>query len=268
MTNQDFEIWKSNHPEIVKDFLRHRKNESSNWGRIVAYWKENVNHTYYRKNLYLPIINLENGNIYLASSKKSLYGKFCVQVFARPLYSIGKMLYHLCLPVSLSIITVSTIQKGKIKHRTSFQIFQKCLLKDVKSVIDTVQTPLSGIILTIYSLAIVMITPLYRQKIYDYMEVAGKIERFFNWGKFHNLGTLYHCFQPFANLMTIGKQWGLDQSGYPVEKKDTYYSDDETDLERGLNHFVRSQIKFRRKFCQSLFPDTKMLSELTEIATE
>src|ERR1700722_6763969 len=184
------EVWKNKYsPELEKYII---PTNNPRWGRLLMSWNEVQSDGTVHSHKYAACIDLQEQNFYLDDLPGKIYRKCLVQTCARPLHTIIKTLYHLCMiPIFIEL------GKSVFGSQSLGGSFTNC----IKSLADIVRTPLYGLTIMIVSVALLVIGPFAPDSIYSYRKVLGEIEQAQNWGYTGWSGkavwTLSSCFQPF-----------------------------------------------------------------------
>lgn len=248
---------------ILKDHVV--KNEGDRWGRLICRWIEKKE-TKTIQHIFAACIDLhsENGDIYLDCSKKKTWVKICSHMVLFPLYAAVKTVYHLALPLSISIEIYLTLAKAKqdrkYKQMTRSDLTQRCIKQIGKNVADIVRTPIYATAMAVVSISAVIIGPLAPKTLYVFRTTLGEMEKSLNWGETGSIWTLYRCFQPYINLKDI-KYWRYRESFPDTHYQEGFYNLDLpcNEILRGMTHYARSYISANRRGAQ-LFNGCKRLS--------
>lgn len=233
MTVSDFLI---THPSL-KPLVIETEGKKSKWGRVVCEWREKS--TGY-SHLFIPLINLQTGEIYLDCSRKKIYVKFILHTIVRPIQIFYKTLYHVLFPLSIPVTIILTlIQENKEKLNYK-QIAGRCLKNSVRSLADCIRTPLYGLAMIVTSIAALVIAPFRPNTLYDLRKLEGDLIDALYWHETDDaLGEPYPCFTPLFSLYEVHYRNFLHD--------DTNYNPQATQDEIGLNNMARSNVRFLRK---------------------
>lgn len=223
------------HPDL-KPFVIHTEGNNSKWGRVICQWHEKKTD---HKHLFIPLINLETGEMYLDCSKKKIYAKFIAHTLIRPLHIFLKTIYHAAFVISIPLAIIETIFQGKKDHPEYQEIFYSCLRNSCRSLADIVRTPLYGIAMMVVSIAALLITPFYPYTIYSMREWIGQLIQSLEWHEIdHYDRDPFPCFAPIDSL---------SEAHFFNKKYDnTYYKTGASAYEIGLNNLARAYVEFRR----------------------
>lgn len=257
MKNLTYNEWKSTQPEIANSIIYREKDGPENWGVVLCKWKQyTLTKRKVLKHLYPPVINLNTGDVFIQQDRAEILLKFALQVLSRPIHIAFKTAFHALIPFSIPIQILLSIHNSWIKEgtnwkktRTNAQILNHCLKNSFRSLADIIRTPLYGIVLTIHSLAALIIIPFAWNKAYELMAKNGEIEKALNWNKIHRIGTLFNCFQPYFNIAEIGEIWqgDLSDTKYTSGRMPPTLQPKYNKTLRGLTNFARAQIRDMQK---------------------
>lgn len=200
-----------------------------NWGRLICTWHQKrgdeiVTHT------YAACVDAYEGSIYVDCRPLKIFAKCVAHLFARPLHALIKTVYSLSLyPIFRQIVKFN--QSPLAKEEKIKNLF--------KAAADIVMTPVYGVILTVATVAVLIMGLFSPENLYEGRKLLGKIELASNWGDGHSAWTLTECFQPYP-LEILG------QYGYLEFEKDTVYPDG-SPLEKQLANFARAHIRHKHK---------------------
>lgn len=224
------------HPDL-KPFIIETDGKESKWGRVVCEWREKSTGL---THLFIPLINLKTGELYLDCSRKKIYAKFVAHTFTRPLHIFAKTLYHVVFVFSIPTTLFYTIMRGYEEKLPCKQIAKHCLRNCVRSLLDCLRTPLYGVALMVISIATLVIAPFRPNTVYDMRERVGQIVESLYWHETSDYEyDLFPCFQPYYSL------YEMDQ-GNTVHDEDTNYNFQATQYEIGLNNLARRNVYFLR----------------------
>lgn len=229
----EFKEWRDTHPLIETD-LRFPNGDDSGWGRINAKWHEKhdgIDLTH----ICAFTLDLQTGDIFLDCTKQKIWTKCLLLTLGRPLFGLLKTTYHLILPISIPVEIFNAIYGGITNSESAITIASNVGIRVWHNVLDIVRTPLYTVVLTVITLAAVIVGPFAPRNLFELRALAGRVENALTRGE--DFWTLAPCFQPIANLMTIE-----DEEKYV--KNDTEYDPDEV-LHR-LNNLARSYVNYRR----------------------
>ncbi|HEV8052163.1 MAG TPA: hypothetical protein VGP47_06695 [Parachlamydiaceae bacterium] len=216
-----------------------------NWGRLICTWHQKKESGRIVTHTYASCIDGYEGSIYLDCRPRKILAKCFVHLFTRPFHAIAKAVYHLSLyPIFKEI--------AKFNHPDCSK--EEKIKNIFKAVVDIVLTPLYGIVLTVVTVAILIIGPFSVEYLYEGRKLLGKIELASNWGNAHTFWTLAPCFQPYPLEI-------LWQYGELEFDKDTVYPD-QSPLEKQLANFARAHIRYNIKHFD-IFSCSKMPENLT-----
>ena len=223
-----------------------------NWGRLICTWHQKKDAGCIVTHTYAACVDGYEGKIYLDCRPQKILAKCFAHLFARPLHALIKTIYCLSLyPIFQQIAKFN--QPDRPKEEKIKYIF--------RALADIVLTPIYGLILTVATLAILVISPFSPEYLYEGRKMLGKIELASNWGNAHTPWTLAECFQPYPLEI-------LEQYGNLEFDRDTVYPD-ESPLEKQLANFARAHIRHKHKTfdifsCSRLPPNTIYQSSILE----
>ena len=201
----NFEKWMAEHPEFAaKKIVR----ENENWGKLVCEWNEQkavkgedgkdqlktITH------VFNATINLKTGEVYMDCRRRKIFAKQATLIFARPLLTAVKTLYHLSMYPAVKQIYNASVGKALVGAGGKVEARKKTSWKDARKKIfrnfaDIVRTPAYGAALTAISVAAVALIPISKNRAYDMRALHGRVEKSLHWGKIHTNWTLGKCFQ-------------------------------------------------------------------------
>lgn len=178
------------------------KKSSNGWGTIsykiecdIDGAKEHIKNT--------EEVDLSNYDLYIKKSIHGIQTVFFSMIIVRPIKTIIKTGYHICLPLSIPKEIYSSILKEKTQL-TSLGYLRLGTTAAIKSIIDVVRTPIYGVALTIIAIAGLAISFIQPACVNDIRKLHGKIELALYWGNKHRC--LVQCFVPMENLMKIERR--------------------------------------------------------------
>lgn len=203
--------------------------ENSKWGRLLCTWHEKKPDGTQLHHTYSALLNVKTLEMYIDCRPQKIFAKCLALLFARPVHTFFKTLYHLSLAdVAYEIFKGANGEQSK----------RQTLINSAKSLADIIRTPIYGIAMTITNLAGLILGLICSKTLYDTREILGKLEESLNWGTRRTLTTLAPCFQPISLLALTNSP--------PLHQEDSiYYSNDS--LEVGLSNYARWAIRFRRR---------------------
>lgn len=236
-----FQSFTDEFPDWKKTFDVYDRDSDDVYQRIKCVWEDrDISHEYH------AIINTKTGDIYLDCQRRKIFAKHFTFIFLRPIYTIIKTIWHTTIvgPAALEIYKTATGKQTVLKGLKNYGW----------SILDIGITPLTGLAMTVISIASVILSPFNPNLLYRGRELIGSIERF----QHHtdNLlkattPSLSPCFSPFANIATIHSQWRK------VHSRDT------ESVKVGLVILAKILIKFRMNNralfnnCMRLHPEDK-----------
>lgn len=206
-----------------------------NWGRLICTWHEKRQKNHVVTHTYAACIDGKEGGIYLDCSPRVIFTKCVGHLFARPLFTIVKTIYQLSLyPIFNEI--AKAYHSVQSKHEKIKNIF--------KSITDILLTPIYGVILTVATVAVLIIGPFAPGNFYEGRKFLGKIEQASNWGQIHTSWTLAKCFQPLPLdvLEVYAERDFSHDTAYQQEG-----SEEKILIERQLANFARARIRHKKK---------------------
>ncbi len=241
-----FKEWIDNHP-FIKDELFYPEGKACRWGRLIARWNERQDEKTLKHRCAF-IFDLSTGNVYQDCGKSKIWIKCVCLTLAYPTIGFIKTLYHLILPISIPIEIIQVMSKGMGKGHSVQKIAHKACRNVVRSLADSIRTPLYTISLSIVSIAAVIMGLLVPRKLYDLRALAGRLEKTLHWKKKYTPWMVASCFQTMINIQEIHQ--------YDEKEADTDYDDNPT--LHGLNNLARAYVRYRRREC-NLFNDCGQL---------
>lgn len=183
--------------------------------------------------VYSDPINMDTGDIYINKKEKNMFEVNAALILGRPLKTVLKTAYHLCLPISIPYEIYDTIQRERAREKLhpeepKANLYKECTISVIKSLADIVRTPLYGIVLTVLHVAGAILYFIKPEKMNDVRAIAGKVDLSLSWGRKDRC--LPECYQSMGNLMTVHKR------GYKIEGVD--YSEAQNDTQIGLINFA------------------------------
>lgn len=248
MSTTSFNNWQLTHPNFASSII-HREGNCCRWGRIHAVWNEKVNTSGSIAHRYAFTIDKKTGDLYLDCRKRKIWAKFIFLSVGYPLFGFLKTLYHLAFPLSLPIELFKAMQKGRRESLPFKEFHIHAFKKIIFSLLDTVRTPFYHLVLSIFSIAALIIGPFAPIKLYDFRTLAAKLES--DLYRQDEAMALAPCFHSIANVMTIG----IDRKD---EADDSIYEANWDNTMKGLSNLARSCIWHRRKYAV-IFNDCGML---------
>lgn len=212
--------------EIRKKII-YSEGANTKWARIILEWNEKItegDRKDQRKNhRYAAVFNTESGDVYFDCRPRKIFYKFCSALLIRPVFTVGKTLYHLFLPLSIPLEIYNAVSEGNENGKSCKEIAQDFLINIGKNFVDIVATPLFGTVLTIIFLSGVvlglLIGPFKPTLLYDIREAGIKVEILQNWGASYTYGgkktlptKINPCFYPILNFVTCaGVRWAEEE---------------------------------------------------------
>ena len=245
-TQMNFKDWKNIHKSFIQENIEQKEN--SRWGRINAKWNE-INSNQELNHIYKFTLDLKTGDFYLDCRRRKIWCKSLTYLFVQPIVLSLKTVYHLMLPLSISLEIFQEVQKIK-----EFENDQKIKLTNkektirivkviTKDLLDIVRTPLYAGALSIIALAGVVIGPLAPNILYNTRAMAAKVELALHWGNEDSNWIIYRCFHPLGNVITIDQEWQRTREDTKYIKPES----SEADRLKGLSNLARALINFRRE---------------------
>lgn len=188
--------FRATHPDYMNSIIRPL---SAKWGIIECSYKQRKNgkETVY----HVPaVINLLNGDLYPKSQTGKIQRECFKVTIMRPLITpvlmfmkILKLFQNIVLMVGKTFFPLGpTSRKNDL---------QKCM----RPLADLVRLPLYGVVLTLISLAGIILSPFHSIGAYSIQELYGKVEQSLNWGKKQTFFTLAPSFQSVFNIDSTKK---------------------------------------------------------------
>lgn len=248
-----FTNWRAAHP-FIEDYIFYPEGKNFRWARLVVPWHEcvydgqgqKIKEIYHRCAFSL---DLYTGDLYMDCRRRKIWAKCAALIVGTPLTGYIKTLYHLALPISVPIVIFQTIQQGIQQQHSKKQIAYEVVCNIGRNGADIICTPLYTVTLMIVAIAAVCIGFFVPSYLYHFRLLFGDIEIARNWGENNMTWDTIRCFHPYTNLVNVDRH-------YSQTKQDTVYDQNDPIL-KGLNNFVRANVKFRRRGC-NLFNDCFM----------
>lgn len=216
------------HPYILPETLS--DNGETCWGRLLCQWHEKKSDGNIQTHRYAALIDGRDGGIYFDCRPGKIFAKCVLQLFVRPLFTLIKTIYHISLYPIFSEMMKSCQNDSSLQERNE---------KIYRAALDIVRTPLYGFILTITTVAVLIIGTISPLRLYEGRKLLGQIEQAANWGEIHTPWTLADCFQPFPLEV-------LEIYARKKDRPDTSY-ENLTSVEKSLANFARACIRARRR---------------------
>jgi hypothetical protein len=257
-------VWVEQNWDFASKYCYHLEGEDERWAHLVCPWYEKkddkteqngkiVIRRVIVKNLITKLIDLRTGQIWLDVSYNELYLKFCAQIVLRPIHTLGKTLYHICIPFSIPCEIYFGIQEGINNQWSKTKTLSYCIERILKSFADIIRTPLYGTLLTVHAIGVLILAPYKPKTIFSMMATSGKIEEKLFWEVQHAPGTLFNCFQPWITFDELKEKWVNKQN-----LKDTEYRKDK--MQWALSNYGRAFIREHRRN-----PPCKYLKHFEEV---
>lgn len=175
-------------------------NKSNNWGELSYGIDEIV--------CYNDHVDLSTNDLYNGLSMNKIGMIFGIMILGRPINTICKTLYHICIPISIPReIRLANLQSSVDRKTRDLQEPNFCWISAkavMKSLVDIVRTPLYGIVLTIISIVGTIAFFVSPNELKQIRKWHGKLEISLHWGNKHRC--LVECFTPIDNLNKISRR--------------------------------------------------------------
>lgn len=178
---------------------------------------------------YKDMVNMDTGDIYINKTEANMFKVNAAMILGRPLKTVLKTAYHLCLPISIPYEIYDTVQREKAREKLhpeepKANLYKECTISVIKSLADIVRTPLYGIVLTVMHVAGAILYFIKPEKMNDVRSMAGKVDLSLSWDRKERC--FPECYQSMDNLMTVHRR------SYKIEGVD--YSAAQNDTQIGL----------------------------------
>lgn len=228
-----------------------------NWGRLICTWREKKPDGTLLDHTYAACIDGRNHSWYLDDRPRKIFAKCVAQLFVRPFFTVAKTI---CFIIKFPLV-------GELKaYHSKEQSGRETALKIGRATANILLTPIFGVILTIMTLAVIILGVASPTSLYEGRKWIGRIEQLSNWGKTFEMAddrwlyryrqhkiptTLAPCFQehPLEDLACYAGKGSY---------KNTDYTGMDA-VERQLANFARGAIRAKRRgadrFEKRLKPD-------------
>ncbi|MCH9611799.1 MAG: hypothetical protein S4CHLAM102_02730 [Chlamydiia bacterium] len=158
-------------------------------------WKEETSSGIRLVHVFRPMVS-DQGDICNDNPKHMLGEKCSVLLLIRPIHTLAKTFFHLCLPLSLTVAILRAKKGDELKA---------C----VQTLADIVRTPVYGIALWVCAAVGLVLGIADSDHLFTLRLLAGRIEQHLNWGEPKNaFWTLAPCFQPASHEDEFIATWG------------------------------------------------------------
>lgn len=229
MIEARFNAWMQTHPALENHLIP----ETPDWSRLICEWNERQTHAPVR-HFYVTVINRRNGAIYLDCTPRKIAFKCLGLTILYPTLLAVRMIYLICLPISLSIDSGLIICEGIDEERSAQEICQRVAQRIYQNLMDCLRIPFYAAALSLTCLTSCCLILIKPHLAYDLRTLIGDIEKSYCWGNSKDVSA--PCFQPVSYL---------DGEREQREHPDTVYGNDAVLI--AMSNFARSKIKFWRE---------------------
>lgn len=225
--------WKVRYLDQLKQHIV--VDEGLRWGRLICTWYEKASEGRMLTHHYAACVDTKEWGLYLDCRPSLIFAKCLVQCLARPFYGAAKTIYHISMiPIFYEIADVFRGLRSR----------SECLTNSVRSLADIIRTPLYTAVLTVVSIAVLILGFADPEALYLGRTIIGNIEKNADWGQVKTNWTLAPCFQPYP--LTILENYNHKK----CEADSLYMSNDPLEIQ--LSDFARRRILRMRRddLCQ------------------
>jgi hypothetical protein len=230
--------WKANNEYFLQRYVTNIPNGLGEITYGITSEKKNVDIT--------DEVDLTTFDLYMKDTDDRIGKIFFSMILVRPLKTIIKTMYHLCLPISIPReIYISILRDNK----SNINYLKLAINATGKTVVDIIRTPLYGIVLTIVAVCGSLAFFVKKDSLKNLRKLHGQIELSLHWG--NKFRCLVECFLPKDNLMKLGRRNQPIQGITSIRLKVNHmssvdvsdYLSENDPVILGLANFAHSQLK-------------------------